>query len=115
MLLRALGLEGRMDGRIEFWRAAWREVERSRGAAIKAGVQEQSQINEVARSAINTMRTSLDALQVQSDFEVTIPRQFKLRGALRFVRVLSVEAGFRAPDEELRQIDDLDEFEKWRE
>jgi hypothetical protein len=115
LLLRALGLENRTDGKVEFWRAAWREVERSRGAAIKAGVQEQAQMNEGARNAINTMRTSLDALLDRSDFEVAIPRQFKIRGVLRFVRVLAVEAGFQAPDEELRRIDDLDEFAKWQE
>jgi hypothetical protein len=52
--------------------------------------------------------------KLSGDFSVEIEPISGIRGQLRFLKVVSVESGFEAPDAELRFIRDLREFEEWR-
>ena len=50
----------------------------------------------------------------QVDFYIEIPKGKELQGQFRFCRIVDIEKGFRAPDSALHEINDLREFEQWR-
>jgi len=52
--------------------------------------------------------------QTQDFFQVEIPADRPLQGAVRFYKVRSIEDGFLVPDTILKVICDLDTIEQWR-
>ena len=98
-----------------WWQYAWREIRRARGEAIQTGLHEQEIVEE---QLVFVLRGSIDAVRCSSinaqPFLLPIPAGNALEGVFRFYPILSVEEGFRAPDNILEIIDELRAFEQWR-
>lgn len=107
--------EGDKRDRAQWWRYAWREIQHSRGEAISEGRYEQGIVDEKIQTSLKDLRLEIfEKSKLSGDFSVEIEPISGIRGQLRFLKVVSVESGFEAPDAELRFIRDLREFEEWR-
>ena len=120
ILLKTIGFTGNdgIDNQTQFERlcqAAWMEVRRSRGEAIQAGFQAQEIIGEelleTLKKFISTIR---DKAATDKGFMLAIPDKYELHGTVLFFKIVSVEAGFRIPEVDLKVIRELDEIDQWR-
>jgi hypothetical protein len=114
ILMKVLGVP-QTQGDIKIWANAWREVRQSRGEAIQAGVQEHARLVELY---VNVLRASIhrmsDADLQSKEFALEFSGEGGLHGKIHFLKVEGVEDGYRVPEEELRQLLDIDEALKWR-
>jgi hypothetical protein len=98
-----------------WWEYAWSEIGHARGEAIQSGLQEHEIIDEqlflILRDLLPDIRRGLET---QDFFQIELPNDKPLRGAVRFYRVRSIEEGFLVPDTLLKVICDLDTVEQWR-
>ncbi|MGC8551034.1 MAG: hypothetical protein ACP5M4_15230 [Acidobacteriaceae bacterium] len=97
-----------------WWEYAWDEVRRSRGEAIKSGREDQDAADNELLKLIGGLRKEIKAELGRQTFELPIPPGSRLSGKVSFYRVLAVEYGFEAPEEELRKFHELEEVEQWR-
>jgi hypothetical protein len=98
-----------------WWEYAWSEIGRTRGEAIQTGMQEHEILYEELFAILHDLLTEIRrCAQAQEFFQVEIPADRPLSGAVRFYQVRSVEEGFLAPDIMLKVICDLDTIEQWR-
>ena len=95
---------------------AWREITKSRGAAIQTGMNEHRVADELV---VEIIKSRLDGIIQQSEsndnFNLTVPSHDDLPGIIVFHKIVAIEEGFSAPDGNLRTISDLEEIEQWRE
>jgi hypothetical protein len=120
MLIRVLRIDH--DGspaartlRRPWWEYAWAEIGHTRGEAIQTGMQEHEIIDEQLFAILNQMLPDILGRAGADDiFEIQIPPDRALSGAVRFYKVRSIEEGFLAPDTIFKQISDLDTIEQWR-
>ncbi|BBO80429.1 hypothetical protein DSCO28_09950 [Desulfosarcina ovata subsp. sediminis] len=97
------------------WQAAWKEIRRSRGEAIQAGVQAQEIIaEELLETLIKFIPIIREKSSTDKSFILTIPDRYELHGTVMFFKVVSIEAGFRIPETDLKMIRELDEIDQWR-
>lgn len=98
-----------------WWEYAWSEIAHARGEAIQSGLQEHEIIDEqlflILRDLLPEIRRGAET---QDFFQIEIPQDKPLQGAVRFYKVRSVEEGFLVPDTLLKVICDLDTIEQWR-
>lgn len=103
------------QGALTWWQAAWKEIRRSRGEAIQAGVHEQEIVEEqllvILRSLLTQIREKSSA---NAGFHLQIPDGRDVVGAFLFFRVSGIEDGFLVPDNELKKVCDLNTLEQWR-
>lgn len=119
ILINVLGIDFETDmphgQRMDWWRYAWWEIQRSRGEAISEGLLEQEIKEEKIEKILNDL---LDKISEQcenaDDFSLEMSPGNELRGSFRFSKVIALEDGFRAPDTEFKKIIDIREFEQWR-
>ncbi len=98
-----------------WWQHAWREIRRSRGEAISEGRFGHEIVEEKIDAMLNVLRAEISGkCKIENDFSIEILPSEELQGRFRFCKIISVEAGFRAPEAALRTINDLREFEQWR-
>jgi hypothetical protein len=121
-MIRVLGVDdgnqvGPITSRSSWWKAAWREIAESRSVAIQAGVRDHDEVEEALLAALNENISIIRdrAAESPDGFVVELGESEDLQGALLFDRISAIEAGFRAPAAELRQIRDIGYFEQWRE
>ncbi len=102
---------------LEFhWTLAWREVQRSRGIAIRTGVQEQEILEDELLSILKTMLDELRDLAAPGrSFLLALPEDCALQGSVMFEAVQAVEDDFCVPEGELKQVIELERAEQWRE
>lgn len=114
ILMKVLGIP-QVDGDTRSWSEGWREVRRSRGEAIQAGMQEHARLME---RCIQVLRAGGDLITAadrgSSEFGLKFNGEAGLYGTVHFLRIEAIEDGYRAPDGELRQIQDLDDTVRWR-
>ncbi len=98
-----------------WWEYAWNEIGHTRGEAIQSGLQEHEIIDEqlflILRDLLPEIRRGTE---MQDLFQIEIPHDRPLQGAVRFYKVRSIEEGFLVPDTLLRVICDVDTIEQWR-
>lgn len=99
-----------------WWKRAWSEIAASRGVAIQAGVQGHEEQDEELLKTLDAMLPEIleHALADGDSFFMVIPDHFELSGLLFFDRIISIEQGYKAPDNELRVIHEIGSFEQWR-
>lgn len=103
------------DQRHAWWQYAWTEIRRSRGVAISEGRLVQDFSDENSLEILNSLKGEImEKSNEQVDFYIEIPKGKELQGQFRFCRIVDIEKGFRAPDSALHEINDLREFEQWR-
>jgi len=101
--------------RSPWWQYAWNEIRHARGEAIQTGLHEQELVDEQLLVLLRGMdRLIGEAGASGKPFLLEIPSGRALEGALRFYPVVSIEEGFRAPEGNLKIIDELRAFEQWR-
>jgi hypothetical protein len=120
-LIRVLAIDHDASGsssralRRPWWEYAWSEIGHARGEAIQSGMQEHEIIDEQLFAILHDRLPEIQRnAQMQDVFQVEIPSDKPLKGAVRFYRVLSIEEGFLVPDTILKMICDLDTIEQWR-
>ena len=98
-----------------WWEYAWSEIGDARGEAIQSGQQEHEIIDEqlflILRDLLPEIR---HRAETQHFFQIEIPPDKPLQGAVRFYKVRSIDEGFLVPDTLLKVICDLDTLEQWR-
>jgi hypothetical protein len=120
ILIRVLGIDHDAPGgartlRRPWWEYAWSEIGRARGEAIQTGMQEHEIIDEELFEILVDLLPEIRSQAAKEGiFQVEIPPDRPLRGAVRFYRVRSIEEGFLVPDTFLKVICDLDTIEQWR-
>ena len=122
ILIRELGIERVLPGddanpgRGVWWQRAWREVVGSRGVAIQAGVQGHETLEEELLGALIQTLPEIRHLAAQagSSFTMTLPESVGLSGVVFFDRIVSIEPGFKVPENELRVLLEMGKFEQWR-
>lgn len=121
-MIRVLGVDdgnqvGPITGRSSWWKAAWREIADSRSVAIQAGVRDHDEVEEALLAALHENISIIRdrAAESPDGFVVELCESDGVQGAVLFDRISGIEAGFRAPASELRQIRDIGYFEQWRE
>jgi hypothetical protein len=101
---------------LPWWQRAWLEIGASRGVAIQAGVLGhealEEDVLEVLKRMLPEVRRSI--AKDGDSFSLRFSDDAGINGMVFFDRVLSVERGFAAPDDELRQVQELGALEKWR-
>jgi hypothetical protein len=114
MLMRVLGIP-QSDGTSRPWVEGWREICRSRGEAIQAGMQEHARLVD---RCISVLRAGGERLPMAdaacTEFAINLNGEAGLHGAVHFLRIDGVEEGYKTPEGELRQIQDLDDTIRWR-
>lgn len=120
ILIKVLGIgsEKRPDSRrppLPWWQYAWHEIALSRGEAIQTGMH----VHEIGETELLASLAGLSAnIRAQSRthniFLITLPPDGSLVGTVEFLKILSIDNGYSAPDAELRRIYNLNEFEQWR-
>ncbi|MFZ4081795.1 MAG: hypothetical protein ACOYKN_11245 [Pirellula sp.] len=119
ILVRVLGLDFDVDetakGRkAAWWQYAWNEVRRARGEAIQTGVQEQQIVDGQVMAALLAIAPDIRKNVNQRMFQLAIPSDQPIHGAMRFYKVVAIEDGFRAPPGELRMLCELSRIDQWR-
>ena len=119
-LIRVLGIDHDATAtartfRRPWWEYAWSEIGHTRGEAIQTGMQEHEIVYEQLFVILSDLLPEIrrDA-ETEAIFQVELPPDRSLRGAVRFYKVRSIEEGFLVPDTILRAICDLDTIEQWR-
>lgn len=98
-----------------WWEYAWSEIARARGEAIQTGMQEHEIVDEQLFAILNDLLPEIQSsAQMQAVFQIEIPADKPLEGAVRFYKVRSIEEGFLVPDTILKTICDLNTIEQWR-
>ena len=98
-----------------WWEYAWSEIGHARGEAIQTGIQEHEIVDEQLFAILNDLLPDIRRrAAIDSIFELEIPANRDLTGAVRFYKVRSIEDGFLVPDTMLKEICDLDSAEQWR-
>lgn len=119
-LIRVLGIdhsvsEGSRALSRPWWEYAWGEIGHARGEAIQSGMQEHNIIDEQLFVILNDLLPDIqNHASSENVFQIEIPANRPLQGAVRFYPVRSVEEGFLVPDTILKTIYDLDSIEQWR-
>jgi hypothetical protein len=97
------------------WELAWEEIRHSRGEAIQTGVLEREIVDEevsgILLKLLPDIRSKLPAV---AGFRVNIPAALGVSGHFLFLRVFSVEQGFRVPEAELKLVQDIGMADNWR-
>jgi hypothetical protein len=122
ILIRELGIEraqqegGKNRSQGVWWQRAWSEIAVSRGVAIQAGVQGHEAFEEELIVALKQMLPEIrqQALQGADSFFMIFPDYLGLSGCVFIDRIVSIESGFKAPDTELRVMQEIGSFEQWR-
>jgi hypothetical protein len=97
------------------WQRAWNEVQRSRGEAIQAGVQEQEIIDEQLLAILNRLLPDIRReAEKDEGFLLSIPAGEELNGLVLFHKVCSIERGFLVPHTALKCVCELNTVEQWR-
>jgi hypothetical protein len=97
------------------WQFAWQEVCHSRGEAIHAGFVNHAQEEESLREVLVSMVAEIRGLAAAgSSFTLALPGGRAVAGTAFFDRVVAIEDGFRASDQNMRVVHHLNEIEKWR-
>lgn len=96
------------------WRLAWKEVGRSRGEAIVAGVVEHEKLRDQVLVALRSITPTIaEGVRIGADFNALAPRNSGLSGVFTFRRINDVESSFRAPEREMRVVRSTSTFRKW--
>lgn len=107
--------EGPRKLRRPWWEYAWSEIGHARGEAIQTGLQEHEIVDEQVFLIANELLPKIQSRALAEDFfQIEIPPNSPLQGAIRFYKVRSIEEGFCVPDANLKVICDLDGVEQWR-
>jgi hypothetical protein len=122
ILIRELGIEQAFPaetvnrGRGVWWQRAWSEIAASRGIAIQAGVQGQEVLEGELLATLKLMLPEIrqHAIREGNNFLMIFPDNVGLNGIVFFDRIVSIERGFKAPDNELRVMQEIGNFEQWR-
>jgi hypothetical protein len=119
ILIETLGLNSletrKGSVQIQWWHSAWNEIAKARGVAIQTGMEGQDIIDESLRDILREMIPAIAAKAEEGEsFELDIPADAALTGTVSFYKVIGIEAGFRAPEVELKSVADLKSFEQWR-
>ena len=91
---------------------AWQEVRRSRGEAITDG----RIVQEILDTEIlNALKTTIGQFSIdQNSFQINIPSGHEIQGYFRFYKILAIEKGYCAPDDQMRTITEYRDLEQWR-
>jgi hypothetical protein len=123
LLIEALSLDERLvsstrhAGSRKGWVYAWNEIARSRGEAIQSGMLEHGALDqEVVRflcepSVLARVRRH-DHLDT---FVLDLTERTGISGEVRFHKVVATEAGYCAPESQLKQVLEVDAAAQWRE
>jgi hypothetical protein len=97
------------------WQFAWQEVCDSRGEAIHAGFVNHALEEEKLREVLVSMIAEIRGLAAGgASFTLALPDGRAVGGTAFFERVVAVEDGFCASDQNMRVVSRLNEIEKWR-
>lgn len=115
-LIEALPLDKPVQESGKSWgKKAWLEIRRSRGEAIREGVQEQEILE---RELMAALKENLEAIQKlglgKEDFDFDLSGHGGLDGHLKFFSVIGIEDGFLAPETEIKLVRDLRTIDQWR-
>jgi hypothetical protein len=122
ILIRELNIEPafpvatRSRGREVWWQRAWLEIALSRGAAIQAGVHVHEAFED---DLIDSLRAIIVDIRERAateagSFSITIPDGARSGCLVFFDRIIAIERGFRAAENELRVVHPIGSFEQWR-
>jgi hypothetical protein len=120
ILIRVLGIDHEAPSSLRtlrhpWWQYAWSEIAHSRGEAIQTGMQEHEIIDEQLFLILNDLLPEIRSRATTQDvFDIEIPFDRSLRGAVRFLKVRFIEEGFIVPETILKEICELDTIEQWR-
>jgi hypothetical protein len=98
-----------------WWEYAWAEIGQTRGEAIQTGKQENEIIDEQLFEILTDLLPEIQGrASIEDVFQVRIPPERSLPGAVRFYKVRAIEEGFAVPDTILKIICSLDTVDQWR-
>jgi len=98
-----------------WWQKAWDEIRVSRGEAVQTGRQEQELVEQRALELLKGLLPEILNMSASSEtFQIQIPPGNDLIGAFVFHKILRIEAGFLAPENEIKIIRDLNTLEEWK-
>lgn len=102
------------NSQASWWQYAWNEVRKSRGEAIHSGFEEQHLIEQEQMRVLLDLAPRIEDQAERRQFSFGIPAGYRISGALKFHTILSVEGGFSAPQDVLRQTLNLERIKRWR-
>ncbi len=121
ILIQVLGIEDDAKGfprgaRVSWARQAWQEIQRSRGEAVRFGVEGERIVMAEAKAVLAEMVPAIERqLRVRDSVRVDIPAGKSLDGGFVVLRILAIECGFRVPITSLALcLTSLQELERWR-
>ncbi len=99
-----------------WWKLAWREVVASRAVAIQAGVHDHEVHESEVLNAMLELEDTVDSEFAAGHRNFTLPLSWggRVQGLAYFDLIHALERGFMAPEKEVRIIQDIGSFEKWR-
>jgi hypothetical protein len=113
-LMRVLGEFDSSWSNEKLWKKAWDEVFGSRSNAIQAGMHEQEQMHERLLVTLRSMTQDIATCMADgASFTLPAPHGSGLAGNFMFMRIISLEEGFRAPDREMRIVHNIASFSEW--
>jgi hypothetical protein len=121
ILMRVLNLaDGQGDessgrGTSAWWRAAWREITKSRGVAVQSGLQEHEILDEELHGILRSrLPRILELARTEGrEFRMEISSGESLEGSLLFYPIVAVEDALGVPTASLNVITPLDEARQW--
>ncbi|MGL3211643.1 hypothetical protein [Bradyrhizobium sp. BR 1433] len=101
---------------LPLWQLAWEEIRRSRGEAIQTGFLEREILDEeLTGMLIRLLPDIRGKLQTTAGFRVNVPASSGMSGDFLFLRVCSMEKGFKVPEAKLKLVQDIGMADRWRE
>jgi hypothetical protein len=101
---------------LPLWQLAWEEIRRSRGEAIQSGFLEREILDEELTAILIRLLPDIRSkLPTTAGFRVNVPVASGMSGDFLFLRVSSIEKGFKLPEAKLKLVQDIRMVDKWRE